>query len=243
MTGQQKISEVMVELIKLRKFYPPDVIALKDVSLTVAKGELLFLTGLSGAGKTSLLRLLCRIERPDRGLVEIDGMNIGNLPEKKVQQLRRRIGIVYQDFKLLPAQSVARNIALPMEITGRQKSFIRKRTRTLLERLGLETKRNSRAGDLSRGEQQRVAIARALCNNPDLILADEPTGNLDTDNSDRVMDLFNEHRDQGATILIATHDSRIYGLGKHRVVVLANGNLIGAGIKREPPQTKEACQE
>ena len=232
-------NDVMVELIKVRKFYPPDVKALKDVSLSVAKSELLFLTGLSGAGKTSLLRLLYRVEHPDRGLVEIDGMDIGRLSGKKMQMLRRRIGIVYQDFKLLPRQSVARNIALPMEITGRQKSFIRKRTRDLLERLGLGDKINARAGALSRGEQQRVAVARSLCNNPDLILADEPTGNLDAKNSDRVMDLFNEHRDRGATILIATHDSRIYGLGKHRVVVLANGHIIGAGIKRNPSPGSE----
>jgi len=232
-------NEVMVELIKVRKFYSPDVKALKDVSLSVAKGELLFLTGLSGAGKTSLLRLLYRVEQPDRGLVEIDGMDIGRLSGKKMQMLRRRIGIVYQDFKLLPRQSVARNIALPMEITGRQKSFIRKRTRDLLERLGLGDKINARAGDLSRGEQQRVAVARSLCNNPDLILADEPTGNLDAENSDRVMELFNEHRDRGATILIATHDPRIYGLGKHRVVVLANGHIIGAGIKRYPSPGSE----
>jgi cell division transport system ATP-binding protein len=243
MTKQDQPDKVMVELIKVGKSYPPDIEALKDVSLTVAKGELLFLTGLSGAGKTSLLRLLCRIEHPDRGLVEIDGMDIGKLPAKKMQHLRRRIGIVYQDFKLLPEQSVSRNIALPMEITGRQKSFIRKQTRTLLERLGLKDKKNTRAGDLSRGEQQRVAIARALCNKPDLILADEPTGNLDTKNSERVMDLFKEHRDHGATIMIATHDSRLYGLGEQRVVVLANGNIIGAGIKRELPQTEEALHE
>jgi len=236
---QENNNEIMVELIKVRKFYPPDVKALKDVSLSVAKGELLFLTGLSGAGKTSLLRLLYRVEHPDRGLVEIDGMDIGRLSGKKMQMLRRHIGIVYQDFKLLPRQSVARNIALPMEITGRQKSFIRKRTRDLLERLGLEDKINARTGDLSRGEQQRVAVARSLCNNPNLVLADEPTGNLDVENSDRVMDLFTEHRDRGATILIATHDSRIYGLGKHRVVVLANGHIIGAGIKRDPSPSNE----
>ena len=229
----------MVELIKVGKFYPPDIEALIDVSLTVAKGELLFLTGLSGAGKTSLLKLLCRIERPDRGLVEIDGMDLGKLSGKMMQRLRRRIGIVYQDFKLLPGQSVSRNIALPMEITGRSKSFIRKRTRDLLERLGLKGKKNTRAGELSRGEQQRVAIARAVCNKPDLILADEPTGNLDTENSERVMDLFNECREQGATLMIATHDSRIYGLGEHRVVVLANGYIIGAGIQRKIAQSEE----
>ncbi len=240
---QKNSNEVMVELIKVRKFYPPDVKALKDVSLSVAKGELLFLTGLSGAGKTTLLRLLYRVERPDRGLVEIDGMDVTRLSGKKLQILRRRIGIVYQDFKLLPKQSVARNIALPMEITGRKKSFIRKRTRDLLERLGLKDKINAKAGDLSRGEQQRVAVARSLCNNPDLILADEPTGNLDAENSDRVMELFNEHRDQGATILIATHDSRIYGLGRHRVVVLANGHIIGAGIKRNPAPDNGDCHQ
>ncbi len=236
---QEYINDAMVELIKVHKFYPPDVKALKDVSLTVNRGELLFLTGLSGAGKTSLLRLLCRIEHPNRGLVEIDGMDIGKLSAKKMQLLRRRIGIVYQEFKLLPAQTVFRNIALPMEICGRQKSFIRRQIHELLERLGLEEKIKTRTGDLSQGEQQRVAIARALCNKPDLILADEPTGNLDTDNSQRVMDLFNERREQGATILIATHDARIYGLGRHRVVVLADGHIIGAGIKRDPSQKND----
>ena len=236
---QKNSNEVMVELIKVSKFYPPDSKALKDISLSIGKGELIFLTGRSGAGKTSLLRLLYRVERPDRGLVEIDGMDIGRLSGKNLQILRRRIGIIFQDFKLLPEQSVARNIALPMEITGRKKSFIRKRTRELLERLGLKDKINARAGDLSRGEQQRIAVARSLCNNPDLVLADEPTGNLDADNSHRVMDLFYEHHNRGATILIATHDYRIYVAGRHRVVALKNGHIIGTGGNRRPVPNNE----
>jgi len=243
MTKQDQQKKVMVELIKVGKSYPPDVEALKNVSLSAARGDLIFLTGLSGAGKTTLLRLLSRIERPDHGLIEIDGMDMCKLPGRKLQKLRRRIGIVYQDFKLLPEQSVFRNIALPMEITGRKKTFIRRQIRTLLEKLALEHKTNTRAADLSRGEQQRVAIARALSNNPDLILADEPTGNLDTENSDRVMSLFHEHRERGATILVATHDPRIYGLVKHRVVVLADGTMIGAGIQREHVQPERDQKE
>ncbi|HEB69682.1 MAG TPA: cell division ATP-binding protein FtsE [Desulfobulbus sp.] len=229
----------MVELIKVGKVYPPDVEALTEISLSVSPGEMLFLTGKSGAGKTTLLRLLCRIEQPDKGLVEIDGMELGKLSRHKVQQLRRRIGMAYQDFKLLPERTVARNIALAMEVTYQKKSFIRRQTRTLLDRLGLKSKARARTADLSRGEQQRVAIARALANNPDLILADEPTGNLDAESTARVMELFDEHRRRGATILIATHDPSIYSDSGHRVLELKDGRIVEQEKDHESRGEKE----
>jgi len=216
----------MVELIKVGKSYPPDVEALNEISLSIRQGEMVFLTGRSGAGKTTLLRMLCRMERPDRGLVEVAGSDLGSLAPAQLQRLRRRIGMAYQDFKLLKDSSVAENIALPMEILCRQRSFIRRRTRELLEALGLAHKYNARAGDLSRGEMQRVSIARAVANNPDLILADEPTGNLDVESTARVMDLFREQSERGAAILIATHDPKIYAGKGYRILHLADGQVI-----------------
>ncbi len=217
--------EVMVDLIKVSKTYPPDVHALRDVSLSVRTGEMLFLTGMSGAGKTTLLRLLCRSETPDKGLVEVAGMDLERLSGNTLQQLRRRIGMAYQDFKLLPRHTVAENIALAMEVAYRSRSFIRKRTRDLLEKLNLADKYDTPAGGLSRGEQQRISIARALANRPDLVLADEPTGNLDRENTGLVMALFREHLDRGATIIIATHDRELFASGDHRVVELRAGRL------------------
>ena len=219
-------SRVMVELIKVGKSYPPDVQALNGISMTIKQGEMVFLTGRSGSGKTTLLRLLCRMERADRGLVEVDGSDLGSMTSAQLQQLRRRIGMAYQDFKLLKDNSVAENIALPMEILCRQRSFIRRRTKELLEALGLSHKYNARAGDLSRGEMQRVSIARAVANNPDLILADEPTGNLDLESTGMVMDLFREQSERGAAILIATHDPKIYAGKGYRILHLADGQVI-----------------
>ncbi len=217
---------VMVELIKVSKTYPPSVHALQDVSLSVRSGEMLFLTGKSGAGKTTLLRLLCRSEVPDKGLVEVAGQDLERISGSGLQQLRRRIGMAYQDFRLLPRHTVAQNIALAMEVAYRKPSFIRKRTRELLERLRMADKYNTPAGELSRGEQQRIAIARALANRPDLVLADEPTGNLDRETSTLVMELFREHEEQGATLIIATHDRELFDDGGHRVVELRDGRLL-----------------
>lgn len=238
MTETAERQPVMVEMIKVGKSYPPNIVALDEISLTIAAGEMLFLTGRSGAGKTTLLRLLCCIEQPDKGLVEVNGMNLGKLTRNNLQQVRRTIGIAYQDFKLLPELTVAKNIAMAMEVCYQKKSFIRKQTKMLLERLGLQKKLDTKAADLSRGEQQRVAIARALTNNPALILADEPTGNLDAETTQSVMELFHEHRRRGATILIATHDATIYADSGHRVVELRDGH-IQTGTAMAPKSTGE----
>ena len=216
---------VMIDLIKVSKVYPPNVQAIADISLTVTKGEIVFLTGVSGAGKTTLLRLISRMEKPTKGMVDVAGMDVTKLPQRHIHLLRRKVGMAYQDFKLLPERTVATNIAIAMEVVYRPRSFIEKRTRELLEQLDLTRKLNTRAGELSRGEQQRVSIARAVANNPEIILADEPTGNLDAETTGRVMDLFHQLNRKGATILIATHDRSLFQETPHRVVELRFGRI------------------
>lgn len=217
--------QAMIDLIRVSKMYPPDVQALTDISLRVNQGEICYLTGASGAGKTTLLRLLCGIDSPDRGYIEVDGRELSKISRAELQTLRRRIGVAYQDFKLLPEKTVAQNIAFSMEVSYRSRLFIRSRTEELLEQLGLEEKLDSHAGKLSRGEQQRVAIARAVANKPVLILADEPTGNLDAETTALVMNLFRRCNEQGTTLLIATHDYSIYSHSGSRVVRLERGRI------------------
>ncbi|MCJ7604247.1 MAG: cell division ATP-binding protein FtsE [Desulfobulbaceae bacterium] len=215
----------LVEVVKVTKIYPPDVVALRNVSLSAEKGELIFLTGPSGAGKTTLLKLLCRQEIPTKGLIEIDGNDLNTLSANDIQKLRQRIGVAYQDFKLLPRLSVFQNIAMPMEVQFKSPKEIRNRVTELLAKLSLSEKRNKPAGKLSRGEQQRIAIARAAANSPLLLLADEPTGNLDTVTTGLVMDLFQELNENGSTIIIATHDESIYQGTNHRKFELQQGEL------------------
>jgi cell division transport system ATP-binding protein len=217
---------VLVEIVKVTKIYPPDVMALRNVSLSAEKGELIFLTGPSGAGKTTLLKLLCRQEIPTKGLIEIDGNDLSTLPDNAIQKLRQRIGVAYQDFKLLPRLSVFQNIAMPMEVQFKNPKHIRHRVTQLLAKLGLSDKQNKPAGKLSRGEQQRIAIARAAANSPLLLLADEPTGNLDAVTTALVMDLFQELNENGSTIIIATHDESIYQGTNHRKFELQQGELF-----------------
>ena len=233
--------EAMIDLIKVSKIYPPEVQAITDISLTVNRGELLFLTGMSGAGKTTLLRLISRMEKPSKGMIDVAGMDVAKLPQCKIHLLRRKIGMAYQDFKLLPERTVADNIAIAMEVVYRPKSSIEKRTRDLLEQLNLTPKYTARAGELSRGEQQRVAIARAVANWPEIILADEPTGNLDADTTARVMDLLHRHNRKGATILIATHDKTLYQQDTHRVIELSFGRMRAPQV--EIPDAGDAYGE
>lgn len=229
----------MVDLIKVSKTYPPNVRALSDVSLTVMKGDIVFLKGMSGAGKTTLLRLISRIEYPTKGLVEVAGYDLSKLSRRKIQELRRKIGIAHQDFKLLPNRTVAQNIAISMEVSYTRPAIMRSRTKKLLEKLGLSEKMHTKAGELSRGEQQRVTIARAVANKPDLILADEPTGNLDHETTGLVMNLFNECNKKGATIIIASHDESIYKDSQHQVFELSFGRHISDHVQKKEVKGQE----
>lgn len=226
MSERQEETGMMIDLVKVSKTYLPDIQALTDVSLSVRKGEVVFLTGKSGAGKSTLLRLFTRMEKPTKGLIEVAGHDLNLISEAKLQKLRRTIGFAFQDFKLLPERTVAENIAIAMEVSYTRSSVIQARIRKLLERLGLSEKYNTPTSELSRGEQQRVAIARALSNNPELILADEPTGNLDCETTGMVMDLFRQYSERGVTLVIATHDTSIYQDTSHRIIELREGRIV-----------------
>jgi cell division transport system ATP-binding protein len=199
---------------------------LRDVSLHLERGEFAFLTGASGAGKTSLLRLLFGALRPTAGQVVVAGRNITRLPPKKLPELRRQIGVIFQDFKLLPERSVFANVAIALEIAGVGRGEIRRRVWSLLKRLGLGHKLDDCPRALSGGEQQRVAIARALVNDPPLLLADEPTGNLDPVLALDIMDIIADAHARGTTVIVATHDPTLLERYPHRRVMLERGRLV-----------------
>lgn len=222
----------MIELIKVSKEYPPDVVALKDLSISIASGEMFFVIGMSGAGKTTLLKLLCNMETPSNGLIEISGKPINQLSGFQLAKLRQKIGVAYQDFKLLNDRTTAENVAISMEVSYKKPQIIKKRVRDLLDQLDLADKHDTITGELSRGEQQRVALARAIANSPTMILVDEPTGNLDAITTERVMNLLHKCNKSGATIVIATHDDSIYRHTSHRVMELRKGrfHMMSGGI-------------
>ncbi len=224
----------MIELIKVTKIYPPEIKALSNVSLSVATGEMFFLIGMSGAGKTTLLKLLCNMESPTNGLIEIGGLNINRTKGKHLARLRQKIGVAYQDFKLLTNRTVAENIAISMEVSYKKPQHIKRRVRDLLDQLALAGKHDTITGELSRGEQQRVALARAVANSPTLILVDEPTGNLDSTTTERVMKLLTKCNKSGATVVIATHDPSIYDNTQYRIMELQHGklNLVREGVSQ-----------
>jgi len=216
----------MIELYHVNKDYGRAHQALIDVSLEVEKGDFVFLTGASGAGKTTLLRLLFRQELATSGKIVVDGMNVSTLSIASVPRLRRRLGVVFQDFKLLPRRTVFENVSMVMEITGVSRREQRAKTYTVLEMLGLNHKVRSYPLELSGGEQQRVAIARALVNEPALLLADEPTGNLDPNLSWEIMTLFKTINIRGTTVLVATHDKDLITRMGRKVVTLEHGRLL-----------------
>lgn len=218
-------AETMIELIKVSKTYSPDVIALQNISVSIDSGEMFFIIGMSGAGKTTLLKLLCSMEIPSKGLIEIGGQAINQLKGHKLAKLRQKIGVAYQDFKLLTDRTTAENIAISMEVSYKKPQMIRRRVRDLLDQLSLSDKHDTITGELSRGEQQRVTLARAIANSPTMILVDEPTGNLDATTTERVMKLLTKCNKAGATIIIATHDDSIYRHTTHRVMELRKGDI------------------
>lgn len=218
-----------IELAKVSKVYPPDIIALQNVSLNIAAGEMIFLTGKSGAGKSTLLKLLCCLENPTKGVIEVGGMDLAKLKQPEVQLLRQKIGVAYQDFKLLPKLTAMQNIAMAMEVRFKSSSEIRHRIDDLLAKLDMSNKRDKRVDKLSRGEQQRVTLARAAANRPALLLADEPTGNLDPTSKELVVELFRDLNRNGTTIIIATHDEKLYNDNSRRRIHLRYGKLSVVG--------------
>ena len=201
--------------------------ALLDVSFHLQKGEMAFLTGHSGAGKSTLLKLIAAIEHSSRGQLLVDGQNLNRLTDRQVPYLRRKLGLIFQDYKLLFDKTVFDNVALPLVVAGVGSYEAARRVRAALDKVGLLGKENKYPLALSGGEQQRIGIARAVVNKPALILADEPTGNLDPELSAEIMHLFEQFKQVGVTVLIATHDIDLVSKLNHRVLTLEHGRLLG----------------
>lgn len=216
----------MIQLLHVSKIYPPNSAALKDVTLQIDEGQLVFLTGPSGAGKTTLLRLMFREEEPTEGQIVINGKNVTKLKTRGVARLRQRLGLVFQEFKFLPTLSALDNVALAAEVVGTPRRESHTKAYHLLRELGLKDKYDAQPLTLSGGEQQRVAIARALINDPFLVLADEPTGNLDAELAHETMRLFLKIRERGTTIVIASHDLDLIKHYGTRIISLHRGRLV-----------------
>jgi cell division transport system ATP-binding protein len=219
----------VIQLFHVTKEYPGDGPALQDVTLTIDKGEFVFLTGPSGAGKSTLLKLIFCDEPATSGQLLLFGKNVAKIRASAVPYVRRNIGVVFQDFKLLPQRTVAENVALPLEVRGIADREIRKRAKALLRSVGLEHRAEKFPPSLSGGEQQRVAVVRALAADPALLLADEPTGNLDPVGTLEVMDLLYAANARGTTVVVATHDRSLLERYKKRVVALERGRLVSDG--------------
>jgi cell division transport system ATP-binding protein len=216
----------MIQLHNVFMSYQNDSAALNGINLRIPRGEFAFLTGVSGAGKSTLLKLLYVDLVPTRGQVLIDGQNVNRLSRRQIPYLRRTIGIVFQDFKLLGNRTVFENVAITLDVLGWSKKDIGKKVFHILKQVGLEHKINSMPIRLSGGEQQRVALARALVNDPKILLADEPTGNLDEENKEHILDIFREANIRGTTVLVATHDRRLIEHCHRRTVVLEKGQIV-----------------
>jgi len=216
----------MIRLENVTKFYGHDVCALRDASFDVNKGEFVFMVGPSGSGKSTLLRLLNRQERPEAGSVMVAGRNIVEMPASRVPQLRRNIGNVFQDYKLLPNRTVFENVAFAQEVIGKPKHVIRQQVPAVLDLVGLAGKEERFPDQLSGGEQQRVSVARAFVNRPLILLADEPTGNLDPATGEGIMRLLDRINQIGTTVLMATHDQRIVNSMRKRVIQLDRGVIV-----------------
>ena len=216
----------MIEFVNVNKEYNSEKKALANINLKIKKGEFVFLVGSSGAGKSTFIKLMLKEEEVSSGKIFVDGVDIAALPKRKVPKLRRNIGVVFQDFRLLPNKNVYENVAFAMEITGHSSKEIRRRVPFILSMVGLSEKAKSYPNQLSGGEQQRVSIARAIVNNPSLLIADEPTGNLDPQTSWEIMNLLKDINKRGTTILMATHAKEVVDIMKKRVVALDKGLLI-----------------
>ncbi len=216
----------MIKLENVTKVYKGEVLALHEASCDIQKGEFVFLVGPSGSGKSTFLRLLNKEEEPNKGQIFVAGKDIGALSRWRVPYLRRNIGSIFQDFKLLPNKTVAQNVAFALEVIGRPKHVVKTQVPAILELVGLQKKINNLPPELSGGEQQRVSIARAFVNRPLILLADEPTGNLDPATSVGIMRLLDRINRTGTTVVMATHDRGIVDTMRRRVVELDNGQIV-----------------
>ncbi|MBK7862288.1 MAG: cell division ATP-binding protein FtsE [Archangiaceae bacterium] len=220
----------MIQMFHVTKAYPGDPPVLVDINLDVQKGEFVFLTGPSGAGKSTLLKLMFVAERPSRGQVLIAGRNVARLRAGGIPYLRRNIGVVFQDFKLLPTRTVAENVGFTLDVLGTPREVVRARSLKALKSVGLEHKADVLPPKLSGGEQQRVVIARALVNDPAILLADEPTGNLDPRLTVEIMDLLCDVNARGTTVVVATHDASLIERYQKRTLRLERGTLVAEAL-------------
>ena len=216
----------MIEIVAVWLRHEEQTVALEDVRFRIEHGEFAFIVGHTGSGKSSLLRLLNRELKPSQGQVWVDGQDVARMHPREVPVLRRKIGVVFQDFKLLPDRSIEENVAFALRVIGVHGKELRARTFDALERVGLMSKGKMRPGQLSGGEQQRAAVARAIVNRPALLIADEPTGNLDPDTSREIMRLLEQINDAGTTVLVATHDQQVVDALRRRVIELHKGRLV-----------------
>ncbi|MGN1467292.1 MAG: cell division ATP-binding protein FtsE [Ruminococcus sp.] len=217
----------MIEFINVCKNYPSGTHALNNVSLTVDKGEFVFIVGASGAGKSTFLKLIMHEEEATSGEIIVNGKKLSRMKRRQIPYLRRHMGIVFQDFRLIDKMNVFDNVAFAMRAIGVNQSTIKKRVPYILKLVGLEGKAKSRPAELSGGEQQRVSLARALVNNPEIIIADEPTGNIDPEMSYEIIELLNEINRQGTTILVVTHEHDLVRHFHQRVIELDHGRVVG----------------
>jgi cell division transport system ATP-binding protein len=215
----------MIVFDSVTKIYEPDVTALRDVSFVIDKGEFVFVVGASGSGKSTIIRLLLKELEPTRGRIFVGGRDLTRLRRSNVPQLRRNVGCVFQDFKLLPTRSAAENVAYALKVQGESANNVRRKVPEVMNMVGLSHKMNSLPDELSGGEQQRVSIARAFVNHPPLLVCDEPTGNLDPDTSVGIMQLLYRINRAGTTILMATHDREMVDKMRRRVIALEDGRL------------------
>ena len=221
----------MIKLDRITKKYKNGVVALSNIDLEILKGEFIYLVGSSGAGKSTLIKLLLKEEEPTQGEIYFKGMDITNLSHRKIPYIRREIGVVFQDFRLLPNKTVFENVAFALEIIGKPKKEIRRRVPLILSLVNLSRRASSFPDQLSGGEQQRVSIARSIVNNPPVLIADEPTGNLDPETAWEIMSALNDINSRGTTIIMATHAKEIVDTMRKRVIALENGKIIRDDVK------------
>lgn len=216
----------MINIDNVTKIYDNGAFAIKNISLNIEKGEFVFVIGNSGSGKSTFMKMLLKEVEPTSGNIKIDGVNINTLANKEVPYFRRKIGVVFQDFRLLPGKTVFENVSFAMEVTEASQKSIKKNVPAILAMVGLTSKSNAYPNELSGGEQQRVALARAIINKPPILLADEPTGNLDPDTAWEIMELLKEINNYGTTVVVATHAKEIVDAMKKRVITLQKGILL-----------------